>query len=409
MHQARAVRIRRGRRRLRLPRFRAPMTGLFLSLLVLLSPDLTLAPLNASEPLRARPLPIDLLDNPPPRPRVEPIDAAPPSPSPTPTPAEDPRYTAALEAARAAAGAYGITFAVVRDGGVEWSGTSGRARDGTSRLQPDQPFVIGSVTKTYVAATILQLGEEGRLDLDDRLSEHLPKLRTFGRTATLRQLLDHTSGFADVFNDTTRRGLEEHPELPWAAEQILGSVHAPWYEPGEGWAYANTNYYLLGLVIEQVTGRSLADEVGTRFLEPLGLRQTRLLSGADDEDGLLPAAWATIFWASGAMSASAADLARWGDALYGGDVLSRRSLEAMERLNSHDYGLGVQKVELPGVIGFGHTGLLSTYTTLLVYLPDADATLALLVNRSDVDLGGMLAAKPPGGGPSLLELVEEKP
>ena len=71
---------------------------------------------------------------------------------------------------------------------------------------------------------------------------------------TIRQLLNHTSGLADVFNDTTKKGLEEHPEHPWTTAEVLKTIHAPWYQPGEGWAYANTNYLLLGLAIERITG-----------------------------------------------------------------------------------------------------------------------------------------------------------
>ncbi|MCV0402567.1 MAG: beta-lactamase family protein [Chloroflexi bacterium] len=406
MQQARAIRTRRGRRRLRLPGLRAPFVGLLLSLLAFLSPDLTLAPLNAGEPHRARPMPIDLLEVAPSPSRVQPIDAD-PLPAPTSTPTAPPDtgadYAAAIEAARTTAGARGITFAAVRDGQLLWSGAAGRDREGDARLAADDPLVIGSVTKTFVAATVLQMVEEGRLDLDDRLREHLPDLRRFAGDVSIRQLLDHTSGLADVFNDTTRRGLEEHPEHPWTSAEILASVHAPWYEPGKGWAYANTNYYLLGLLVERIGGATLADEIGTRFLEPLGLSHTRVLTGTE-EGGPLSPAWATIFWGSGAMSASAADLARWGDALYGSDLLTEASLEAMSELNDHDYGLGVQRIELPNAVGYGHTGLLNTYTTLLVHLPEADVTLALLVNRSHVDLGAMLAAEA-GDGPSLLELA----
>lgn len=410
MQQARAVRARRGRRRLRLPGLRAPFVGLLLSLLAFLSPDLTLAPLNAGEPHRARPMPIDLLEIAPTRSRVQPIDAEPaavPVVAPTAAPDAGADYAAALDAARAAGGARGITFAAVRDGELMWSGATGRVREGDAQLGADDPLVIGSVTKTFVAATVLQLAEEGRLRLDDRLRDHLPDQHRFAGNVTIRQLMDHTSGLADVFNDTTRRGLEEHPELAWTSAEVLDSVREPWYEPGEGWAYANTNYFLLGLLVERVSGASLADEIGRRFLAPLGLGHTSILTGAED-GALLSPAWATIFWGSGAMSASAADLARWGDALYGSDLLSATSLEAMSEMNDHDYGLGVQRIELPGAIGYGHTGLLNTYTTLLVHLPASDVTLALLVNRSHVDLGAMLAAEP-AGGPSLLELATGRP
>ncbi len=407
MHQARAVRNRRGRRRWRLPGLRAPATAFLLSLLVLLSPDLTLAPLNAGEPHRTGPVPIDLLDI---REtgrgtrQIEPDRAPPTAPA---AAAPDPRYGRALEAARTAGGAHGIAFAAVRDGVVVWSGSAGRNRDATTPLEPDDALVIGSVTKTFVAAAILQLVDEGRIGLDDKLATHLPAMASVARNVTIRQLLDHTSGLADVFNDTTRQGLEDHPEVAWTPAQVLGSIHAPWYKPGDGWAYANTNYFLLGLVIERLSGASLSDELSRRFIRPLALDHTRVLTGGEDDAPLTPA-WATIFWASGAMSASAADLARWGDALFGEQLLRQGTRGAMMKLNDHDYGLGVQRIELPGAIGYGHTGLLNTYTTLLVHIPESNVTLALLVNRSHVDLGGMLTATP-GGGPSLLTLASDNP
>ncbi len=104
------------------------------------------------------------------------------------------------------------------------------------------------------------------------------------------------------------------------------------------------------------------------------------------------------------MASSAADLARWGDALYAGSVLQPATRTRMLDFNDHDYGYGAQKVEVGEYAGYGHTGLLNTYTTLLFHLPEEHVTLALLVNRSHVDLAGMLQAEP-GDGPSLLELA----
>jgi CubicO group peptidase (beta-lactamase class C family) len=115
------------------------------------------------------------------------------------------------------------------------------------------------------------------------------------------------------------------------------------------------------------------------------------------------------------MSASAADLARWGDVLYGDGLLSEATRTEMLKVNGasfgiegENYGLGVQRIEVPGATGYGHTGMLKTYTSLLLYLPTQNVTLSLLVNRTHVDLGGMLATKP-GSGPSLLELVGVPP
>ena len=271
-------------------------------------------------------------------------------------------------------------------------------------------MVIGSVTKTFVAATVLELVDEGRLSLDDSVRRFLPDVSQVSREITIRQLLDHTSGLADVFNDATRRGLEEHPERAWSTRQLLASLHAPWYQPGEGWAYANTNYYLLGMIVERLTGSTLEQEIERRFLDPLDLGSTRMLS-ADDPSSPLAPAWTTIFWASGAMTSSAADLARWGDALYDDDMpqyalLDRSTSRAMLRFNRDDYGLGVKRFEeLAPHKAYGHTGLLNTYTTLLLHLPADDITIAMLVNRTNVDLLSMIRQRPAGGGPSLLRLA----
>lgn len=399
---------------------RTPVAALLLTTLAFLSPTLALAPLSASEPVTTSAVQLDagdaarsaghgrtsvtLIDDVVPivRQAATPVADAPAAAAPTAITDQATRFQAALEAARATGGAYGVTFAAVRDGQLLWAGSSGRARDGRTALEAGSPLVIGSVTKTFVSATVLQLVEEGRIRLDAPMRNYLPELSDISGEITIAQLLNHTSGLADVFNDTTRAGLEEHPEHAWTAEEVLGSLHAPWYAPGDGWAYANTNYYLLGLVVERVTGATLADELGRRFLEPLALPSTRILDGTEAGGPLQPA-WTSIFWGSGAMSASASDLARWGDALYGGGLLRPETRAAMLKLNKDDYGFGVQKVEVGGTKGYGHTGLLNTYTTLLYHLPKEGVTVALLVNRSHVDLGAMLMAKP-GAGPSLLEL-----
>ena len=423
---ARAIPIRRAGTHRPGRRLNTPFVALLLSSLAFLSPALTLAPIQAVEPLPPRGAqPIDALEKrpalnrphlldlqrPTPRPAPDPTSAAGPAvgttprPTPAPTPVPDPAvlYQAAIEAARTAGAAHGITFAVVRDGELVWAGSSGRARDGRTELQPGTPLVIGSVTKTFVAAVVLQLASEDKIDLSDPVRRHLPDLDVLSSRVTIAQLLDHTSGLADVFNDTTRVGLEEDPAHAWTAPELLKTLHEPWYAPGVGWAYANTNYYLLGLLVERVTGNALGDELERRMLTPLSLASTGMVDAADAASPLAPA-WSTIFWASGAMTSSAADVARWGDALYRGNVLPGAARDAMLDFNSHDYGFGVQRIELAGTRGYGHTGLLNTYTTLLLHVPTEDVTISLLVNRSHVDLGAMLRARP-GDGPSLLELA----
>lgn len=375
-----------------------PIATAAMLLAILMSPTLALAPLNATgpgiEPAR----------------RVEPVRVVPPDPEgltasrllpPPGNVLQALRLDAALDTALATSDADGATFAVVRDGELVWTGASGRELDGGGALRADEPLVIGSVTKTYVAAAILQLVEEGALALEDSVADRLPGLGGLSPEITIRHLLDHSSGLADLFNETTRRGLDQEPARFWSTVEMLDTLHEPWHEPGEGWSYANTNYYLLGLVVEEVTGAPLGDELHRRLLAPLDLGATRMLTGADT----IEPAWTSLFWASGTMSATAADVARWGDALYRGSVLTDASREVMIEVNDHDYGLGLQRIEVAGVEGYGHSGLLHNYTALLFHLPDEGVTLALLVNRSRVELGEMLTAEPAGGRPSLLDLA----
>jgi D-alanyl-D-alanine carboxypeptidase len=399
---------------------RAIATAVSLAVVISLSPEARQAPTHADQPVvaadevatqAAQPVGPVLGVMPQLEPGLPPARASlPPTTKPTAGAALSRRFQAALDAARYRAAAFGVTFALVRDGRVVWAGSSGVDRDHGRALRPDSTMVVGSVTKTFVAAAVLQLIEEGRLGLDDSVRAHLPELRRVSREITIRQLLDHTSGLADVFNDKTRRGLERHPERSWTSTEVLETLHAPWYRPGEGWAYANTNYYLLGMVVERVTGSTLEDEIQRRFLGPLQLASTRSLR-ADDPTSPLEPAWATIFWASGAMSSSARDLARWGDVLYDDDVADQKVLaadavDAMLDVNRDDYGLGVKRIEVSKKrVGYGHTGLLNAYTAVMLHLPREDVTIALLVNRTQVDLLGLLKERPAGGGPSLLRLA----
>jgi D-alanyl-D-alanine carboxypeptidase len=379
-----------------------------LTLLALTAPSLTVAPLLATDPRppAASTAPALLVPErrPPAAPAIVPLDGGivveqGTAPSLT---SDALRYQAALDEARSRAKAFGVTFAVVRDGQLVWVGASGVTRDG-DRLTPDTPMVIGSVTKTFVAASILQLVADGRLDLEDRVRRHLPGLSSISRHITVEQLLNHTSGLADVFNDTTRVGIETDLGHAWTPDEVLDALHEPWYEPGEGWAYSNTNYLLLSLIVEEVTGEAFADVVAARLTDPLDLTSTTVLSGTTGE--ALGPAWSTIFRGSGAMISNVADLARWGDALYDGPVLPPDLREAMLRVNEDDYGLGVQRIEIAGRVGYGHTGLLNTDTTLLLHVPSRDVTIAMLVNRTAVDLDLLLRAHPADGGPSLMELA----
>ena len=179
-----------------------------------------------------------------------------------------------------AAGAVGA-LAVVRDGHRGWRGNSGVAELGTTRAVPVHGrFRIGSITKTFVATVVLQLVGEGRLRLDDPVEKWLPGVVPDGDRITVRQLLNHTSGLYDYRLTLPLPPSQEFLDNRWrtwtAAEQIERAVaHPPTFEPpGSAFAYSNTNYLVLGQIIEKVTGRSYGKEIERRIIRPLRLHRT---------------------------------------------------------------------------------------------------------------------------------------
>ncbi len=256
-------------------------------------------------------------------------------------------YDVALEAARVHFGVPGISLAVLKGNGSGWSGTAGS-------VEPGRPLVIGSVMKTFVAALTLQLADEGAVGLGDPVTRYLPEAK-MASGVTVAELLQHTSGIADLFTDSMSNALNADRSHAWTRAEILKTIGGPWFLPGKDWAYSNTNYLLLGMLIERVTGSPLHDVLAARLTGPLGLTGTHLIGpGEAADDGLLDPSWASAFWGSGATESTVDDLVRWGDALYGGSLLRPETLRRMTLFNKDGYGFGTQRVELtPSLVGPG--------------------------------------------------------
>jgi D-alanyl-D-alanine carboxypeptidase len=249
-------------------------------------------------------------------------------------------------------------------------------------LRPTDRFRIGSVTKTFVATVVLQLAAEHRLRLDDPMSRWLPRLLPDGRRITLRDLLSHRSGLADVADDPT---VLAGPRSEWSARRLiaLAAREPRTASPGAAFHYSSTNYLVLGLVVERVTGTSLATQLSKRLIEPLGLKDTEYVAGRvlgrhvhgysrPSHQGVVdPAAEATDLdgrsarWAgaAGDLVASAPDLARFFRALLGGELLPAAQLHAMETVRSR-YGLGLGVFSTPCGRAWGHTGNLNGLLTI---------------------------------------------
>ncbi|MFK8844111.1 serine hydrolase domain-containing protein [Streptomyces sp. Ac-502] len=238
------------------------------------------------------------------------------------------------------------------------------------RARPDQRFRIASNTKAFVSTVLLQLEGEGRLSLGDSVERWLPGVvqgnGNDGAAVTIRQLLNHTSG---IYDPTTEPEffapyLKDHDwgHVHTPREVIARSVrHAPYFAPGTGWKYSNTNYLLAGLVIEAVTHRGAPAEIQRRILAPLGLRHTSFpltdpdihgphLHGYDLKGRDLTRFSPSYDWTAGAMISTADDLARFHRALFSGTLLrpaQQRELQTTVRFpDAPAYGLGVQRMDV---------------------------------------------------------------
>jgi len=321
----------------------------------------------------------------------------------------------------------GFTLAVMVPGYQPWVGVAGVSEPGVP-ITADMAFGIGSATKSFIAALVLQLAEEGKLSLDDRLNQWLPDYPNVDNTATIRQLLNHTSGtfqpnhhpdfWPTIFADGGR---------VWTDEEIYSTfLLEPYAAKGSEWNYSNANYMMLGTIIEEATGSTVSAELRERFFEPLGLTSAFYLSeetpsGAvaegwfdvspyapevDSDPALEPFSqfpWPATMAEAGGLFATSQDLATWAQALWGDRrVLSATSMEEMldfvapepddERgILMAGYGLGAVRFNpelfdgTPLVIG--HSGGALFYSAAAMYLPDYGVTIGAALN-SDHDVFG---------------------
>lgn len=306
---------------------------------------------------------------------------------------------AALEGARAEQELPGLAMAVATQDEL-WVGTTGLAEVATERAWArDDPFRIGSVTKTFTTAAVLQLASEGALSLDDPVQQWVPG---YWAGPTVAHLLGHSSGIASYnyigsFDGSRAYTPVELVEWAWEREPELR------FEPGSDWEYSNTNYVLLGLIIEAATGTSYEAAVEARFTEPLGLDATRI-AGAGDQDPALVRSYdeagnditwsqdASMGWAAGGGESTPAQLARWTVALHGGDVLTDAHHDFMvlpaglTGEGESDYGHGAFYESDGTYTIYGHTGGIAGFATYAYYLEDPGIALVVMSNRQPTDL-----------------------
>jgi D-alanyl-D-alanine carboxypeptidase len=320
---------------------------------------------------------------------------------------------AILDQGRVQAGLVGAS-ATVTGPGVAWTGASGLSnRANGTRIRPEMIFGAGSITKSFMAALILQLSEERKLSLDDTLGQWLPAVAAnpalhMPGAVTIRQLLNHTSGIYElVENEELRNALVADPAKRWNPEDVLAFVNRPpYFPPGAGWHYSNTNYNLLGLIAARAANASVVSELQRRLFVPLGLRRT-FLAGEEAVAGEIAhghtdffgvpkqdiSSWPrtaldSIAGTAGALVSTSEDLARWAQALFGGEFLQPESRQQLLTFvptddDDREYGLGVARLwdRQLGEIWW-HSGEIPGYEAVIAYHPESRTSIALVVNDS---------------------------
>lgn len=259
-------------------------------------------------------------------------------------------------------------------------------------------FRLASLTKQFTAAAILSLQNEGKLAVDDTICNYLDPCADVWKPITIRQLLNHTSGIVDYTDFASFEPTEMNPTTPQELverfrNQPLG------FAPGTLYDYCNSNYVLLGLVIERVSGQSYADYLQQRFFEPLGMSGTgydtnrgAIVDGAQgyftpaQKTGFLDA---STLYAAGGLYSTAGDLFRWDQALTNETALPRAQLDQMFTPAILGYGFG-WKIEMPGGIKrISHAGNMTGVANFYARYPDEGVTVIVLANMQYANAEGI--------------------
>ncbi len=321
----------------------------------------------------------------------------------------------------------GATLGVVLANGESFGLAVGFSdRDTKTPMKPTDRMLAGSVGKTFAAATALQLIKEGKIALDDKIEKYLGGEPWFARLPnakdiTVRQLMNHTSGLVRYeFKEQFTKDLTANPEKVWKPAELLAylfDTKAP-FEAGKSWDYSDTNYIVLGMIIEKVTGKRFYDEANRRLIKPLrltdtipqdGLRLKGVVQGYAGQDNPFGGTDAMIVngkfainpqfeWTGGGYASTAQDLARWAKMIYEGKAFSPELLPqvldgvAAPMLGRETkYGLGVIIWKTTLGTAYGHSGFFPGYITQMMYFPEHRVAVAVQVNTSV----GRSLGKPP--------------
>ncbi|HKE59124.1 MAG TPA: serine hydrolase domain-containing protein [Pyrinomonadaceae bacterium] len=297
----------------------------------------------------------------------------------------------------------GVSLAVVQEGRIVLAKGYGYANlEHQVPVKPETIFQSGSMGKQFTATAVMMLVEEGKINLDEKISKYLGDVPEAWRDITVRHLLTHTSGLTDYPDDFDFRRDYTEEELLKRAQAIT-----PAFKPGEKWQYSNLGYVTLGILIHKVSGKFYGDLLQERIFKPLGMTTARIISEADiipnraagyhfvknelkNQDWVSPTLNTT---ADGALYFTVLDLAKWDAALYGEKVLQQASLKQMwtpVRLNNNrtsDYGFGWSLSQINGHRLIEHGGAWQGFTSYIARYADDKLTVIVFDNLAGGNCG----------------------
>ncbi len=278
---------------------------------------------------------------------------------------------------------------------------------------PVTKFRLGSVTKQFTAALVLLMQQDGKLNINDPVSKYLPDAPKAWEKITLANLLGHTSG---IPNFTSFKEFHTWAASPhtWDEEYAFFKDKPLDFEPGSKFDYSNSNFEVLGGILEKVSGKKYGDLLRERIFDPLGMKD----SGLDSDELILPkraegympgpnglmvarSESMSVPFSAGSIYSTTGDLLKWEQGLFGGKLLSADSLKAMTTPGKGDYGLGVMIHNQEGVKVVEHGGGIEGFNTNLIYVPDKRICVVVLANVN--------GAAPDQMGQQLLEVTLGKP
>ncbi len=297
---------------------------------------------------------------------------------------------------------------VLPDGNV-WTSASGMAsQNPVTQARPDQLLLIGSVTKTIISAAILNLAQNGQLALNDKISKWIEPLPHIDTNITITHLLRHQSGIYDIL-ESQALNLEmiTHQDVVFSPWDIINRyLQAPLFAPGAQWSYSNTNYFLLGIIIEKVTGQTYYQYIRSQFLDAHQLTSFAI-PAFENMEGEVCHVWLdlngdqltedahdfysnyialnSVAGAAGGYYANSSDLARWIYKFMRGEIVNAAWVAEAQKtvyasgVPNGTYGLGLMKKSFLGFTGFGHGGDLG-YSASAWYFPEKEVSIAVLNN-----------------------------